>query len=125
MSTIEAQARILLSVDSLAKRYGDQVALADVAFAVGAGEIIGIIGPNGAGKTTLLAGLAGIIPMDSGNLQWCGKPLPPWRRREAIFYLPTGCDPIRIKVLIGFFHFLRTFIEDRPTKSSTRLNRWA
>ncbi|HVI77409.1 MAG TPA: ABC transporter ATP-binding protein, partial [Candidatus Acidoferrum sp.] len=106
VSTKEAQARILLSVNSLAKRYGDQVALADVAFAVRAGEIIGIIGPNGAGKTTLLAGLAGIIPMDSGKLHWCGKPLPPWRRREAIFYLPDGVRPYQdqsVDRVLSFF----------------------
>src|SRR5262245_13026613 len=44
----------LLQVASLAKRYGEQRALADISFAANAGEVLGLIGPNGAGKTTLM-----------------------------------------------------------------------
>src|SRR4030081_3104342 len=67
--------------------------LADVNFDILAGEILGIIGPNGAGKTTLLEAVAGILPIDRGDVRWHGKPLPPSRRREAIFYLPDGVRP--------------------------------
>ena len=38
----------LLRVAGLAKRYGEQRALADISFAVNAGEVLGLIGPNGA-----------------------------------------------------------------------------
>ena len=41
---------MVLNVNSLAKRYGEQAALADITFAVRASEIVGIIGPNGAGE---------------------------------------------------------------------------
>jgi ABC-type multidrug transport system ATPase subunit len=92
-SSDEAQAQILLGVDSITKQYAGQVVLADVRFDVEAGEIIGIIGPNGAGKTTLLEAVAGILPVDKGDVFWCGKPLPASRRREAIFYLPDGIRP--------------------------------
>src|SRR5258707_12851299 len=67
--------------------------LAYVAFEIQAREIIGIIGPNGAGKTTLLEVLAGILPAETSNVQWLGTPLPPARRRDAIFYLPYGVPP--------------------------------
>ena len=83
----------LLRVDSISKRYADQTILSDVAFDVLAGEILGIIGPNGAGKTTLLEAIAGMQPIDKGQVRWHGKPLPPSRRREAIFYLPDGVRP--------------------------------
>ena len=83
----------LLRVDSINKQYADQVVLADVAFDVQAGEIIGIIGPNGAGKTTVLEVLAGILPAETSDVQWLGRPLPPSRRREAMFYLPDGVRP--------------------------------
>src|SRR6202022_1382539 len=89
----EAQGQILLRVDSITKQYADLVVLADVGFDIHAGEIIGIIGPNGAGKTTLLEALAGILPIDKGDVCWRGKPLPTSRRREAIFYLPDGVRP--------------------------------
>jgi ABC-2 type transport system ATP-binding protein len=83
----------LLRVDSISKRYADQTILSDVAFDIQAGEILGIIGPNGAGKTTLLEAVAGMQPVDKGHVGWHGKPLPPSRRREAIFYLPDGVRP--------------------------------
>jgi ABC-type multidrug transport system ATPase subunit len=90
---VEEQAQLLLQVTALTKRYGDQVALADVAFTVRAGEILGLIGPNGAGKTTLLEALAGVLPADAADMLWCGEPLPPARRRDVIFYLPDGMRP--------------------------------
>ena len=82
----------LLDIVALTKRYRDQVALADVSFAVGAGEVVGIIGPNGAGKTTLLEAIAGVLPAD-GEVAWRGAPLPQSRRREVVFYLPDGIRP--------------------------------
>jgi cell division transport system ATP-binding protein len=36
------------------KRYGDQIALAEVTWEVGQGEFVVLLGPSGAGKTTLL-----------------------------------------------------------------------
>ena len=83
----------LLEVHALTKRYGDQTALDHVTFAAGAGEVLGVIGPNGAGKTTLLEAVAGMMPAGSGEVLWGGRPIPPLRRREAVFYLPDGMRP--------------------------------
>ncbi len=83
----------ILRVAALSKRYGDQPVLSDVSFDVHAGEVLGLIGPNGAGKTTLLEALAGLIPVDAGELRWHGAPVPIGRRREMIFYLPDGLRP--------------------------------
>src|SRR5712691_6566627 len=74
----------LLEVIGLTKRYGEQIALADVGFAVNAGEVLGLIGPNGAGKTTLLEAIAGVLPADSGDVLWHGRSLPQAARRQAI-----------------------------------------
>jgi ABC-type multidrug transport system ATPase subunit len=57
-------------VDSITKQYVDQMVLAGVSFDIEGGEIIGIIGPNGAGKTTLLEAVAGILPIDKGDVRW-------------------------------------------------------
>jgi len=92
-SPVEEHAQILLQVTALTKRYGDQVALADIALTVRAGEILGLIGPNGAGKTTLLEALAGVLPADASTMLWRGEPLPPARRRDVLFYLPDGLRP--------------------------------
>src|SRR5882757_1008504 len=88
-----ADAPMLMHAAGLAKRYGDQHALADVSFAVQSGEVLGLIGPNGAGKTTLLEAIAGLVPVDGGDVLWRGSSLPLWRRREHIFYLPDGLRP--------------------------------
>ena len=96
----------LLAVDSISKRYADQTILSDVAFDIQAGEILGIIGPNGAGKTTLLEAVAGMQPVDKGHVRWHGKPLPPSRRHEAIFYLPDGVRPYQeqpVILVLAFF----------------------
>jgi ABC-2 type transport system ATP-binding protein len=98
--------RVLLRVDSITKQYGDQAVLSDVGFDVEAGEIVGIIGPNGAGKTTLLEAVAGLLPIDKGDVHWRGKPLPPSHRRQAIFYLPDGVRPYQdqpVTRVLSFF----------------------
>jgi ABC-2 type transport system ATP-binding protein len=101
-----ARDRVLLRVDLITKQYADQAALSDVTFDIHSGEILGIIGPNGAGKTTLLEAVAGILPVDRGDVHWHGKPLPASRRREAIFYLPDGVRPYQdqpVTRVLSFF----------------------
>src|SRR4249919_4372256 len=83
-------AAALMQVVGVTKRYGDQRALADVSFAVNAGEVLGLIGPNGAGKTTLLEAIAGLVPADGGHVLWRGTPPALPHRREFMFYLPDG-----------------------------------
>jgi ABC-type multidrug transport system ATPase subunit len=82
-----------MQVAALSKRYGDQMALAEVSFDVRAGEVLGLIGPNGAGKTTLLEAIDGVLPADAGSLVWRGTRLTLSRRREVMFYLPDGVRP--------------------------------
>ncbi|MGL3108846.1 ABC transporter ATP-binding protein [Bradyrhizobium sp. BR 1432] len=84
----------LLGVRNLTKRYGsDGTAIDGVTFSAVAGEILGIIGPNGAGKTTLLEAVAGLLPVNSGDVFWRGEPLHASRRRNVLFYLPDGVRP--------------------------------
>jgi ABC-2 type transport system ATP-binding protein len=86
-------APLLMQVRGLAKRYGEQRALTDIGFAVRHSEVLGLIGPNGAGKTTLLEAIAGLLPVDGGDILWCGKPLSQPKRRDVMFYLPDGLRP--------------------------------
>ncbi len=93
MTASTAPSPVLMQVAGLAKRYGDQDALADISFAVNTGEVLGLIGPNGAGKTTLMQAIAGTLTADDGQILWRGIPLPLPRRREFLFYLPDGVRP--------------------------------
>jgi branched-chain amino acid transport system ATP-binding protein len=63
---------MLLEVSGLAKRFGGFVALEDIAFAVAAGERVGLIGPNGSGKTTLVSCICGTLRHDAGNVRFAG-----------------------------------------------------
>ena len=51
----------VLVVDQLSKRYGARLAVDQVSFGVGAGEVLGLLGPNGSGKSTILRMLAGYL----------------------------------------------------------------
>jgi len=50
-------------------------ALADVSFAIEAGEVFGVIGPNSAGKTTLLRLLTRVVAPARGEVRLEGRPL--------------------------------------------------
>ncbi len=53
-------------VQNLTKKFGDFVAVDNVSFSVGAGEVFGWLGPNGAGKTTTIRMLLGLLRPTSG-----------------------------------------------------------
>ena len=91
----------VVDVQHLEKRYGSYVAVEDVTFTVGEGEIFGILGPNGAGKTTTVECLQGLRRADGGRLGVLGydprvdaKQL----RRQIGSQLQESALPDRIKV---------------------------
>lgn len=70
----------MIRVEHVTRRYGALVAVEDVSFTVGAGEIVGFLGPNGAGKSTLLRMLATYLEPSQGSLAIAGHDT----RREAL-----------------------------------------
>jgi ABC-2 type transport system ATP-binding protein len=62
----------IVEVHNLRKTYGHKVAVADVSFAVEAGEIFGVLGPNGSGKTTAVECIAGLREADGGDIRVLG-----------------------------------------------------
>jgi heme exporter protein A len=62
----------LLEADSLHLWRGERHVLADLGFALGAGQCLTVSGPNGAGKSSLLRSLAGLLPLESGTVRWRG-----------------------------------------------------
>ena len=63
----------MLKLDGVSKRYGDDVtgtlAVRDLSFEIGAGEIVTIVGPSGCGKTTILKLMAGLLAPSSGSIE--------------------------------------------------------
>ena len=58
---------IAVKVENLEKRFGNFIAVNQVNFEVGQGEIFGFLGPNGAGKSTTIRMLCGIYTPTSGS----------------------------------------------------------
>ena len=112
----------LMRVAGLSKRYGDQQALADVSFDVPSNEIVGLIGPNGAGKTTLLEAVAGLIPVDSGDVLWRDNTLPFNQRRGSIFFLPDGIRPWQEQYVLQVIVFFAT-VYGRPAPTLANIIR--
>ena len=57
-----------ISVTGLIKRYDEVVAVNDISFQIGSGELFGFLGPNGAGKTTTINLLTGLARLDAGTI---------------------------------------------------------
>ena len=76
-----------LQVDRLSRRYGDLVALRELSFEVGAGELFGFVGANGAGKTTTMRIVMGVLAADSGEVRWGGTPVT-FETRRRFGYMP-------------------------------------
>jgi ABC-type branched-subunit amino acid transport system ATPase component/ABC-type branched-subunit amino acid transport system permease subunit len=63
----------LLVARTLRKQFGGLIAVDDVSFEVGRGEIVGLIGPNGAGKSTTFNLLTGVANLTGGQIEFLGE----------------------------------------------------
>ena len=64
-----------LALHKISVRFGGLLALSDVSFELGSGEIVGLIGPNGAGKTTIFNVITGVYTTSGGDVLLMGKSL--------------------------------------------------
>lgn len=78
----------MIQVEHLVKKYGDKLAVNDISFSVGEGEILGFLGPNGAGKSTTMNILTGYLSASGGVIKIGG--------------VDVLEDPIEAKRQIGF-----------------------
>ncbi|MGY0503172.1 ABC transporter ATP-binding protein [Nocardia sp. FBN12] len=77
----------MLEVAQLTRRFGDNVAVDNVSFAVPPGALTGFVGGNGAGKTTTMRMIMGVLAVHSGEIRWDGRPVTELDRR-SFGYMP-------------------------------------
>lgn len=78
----------VIETHQLTKRYGSFVAVDQLTFSLGAGQVFGLLGPNGAGKTTTILMLLGLTEPTSGRVRVLG--LDPTR------------NPLQVKAQVGY-----------------------
>lgn len=86
----------ILSINNLAKNYGNIKALNGISFEVPKGSVFGILGPNGSGKTTTLGIILDVLKANSGSFNWFGKPGSSDSRKKIGSLLETP----------NFYHYL-------------------
>jgi D-xylose transport system ATP-binding protein len=75
MNSATATETPTLELRGISKSFGSVQALTDVDFEVRSGEVMALVGDNGAGKSTLIKCIAGIYPIDSGQVLFDGHPV--------------------------------------------------
>ena len=112
-----------LEIDRVTKRFGQTVALDQLAFDVPEGRIFGFLGANGAGKTTTMRICLGILQADAGQVRWAKTPAGDLPRR-TFGYLPEerGLYP-RLTVIDQLIYFASLYGE-RPDQARTKAHEW-
>ncbi|MGT2911301.1 amino acid ABC transporter ATP-binding protein [Streptococcus cameli] len=65
----------MLELKNISKRYADKQIFDNFNLTIEEGKVLSLVGPSGGGKTTLLRMLAGLEPIDSGEIYHKGKPV--------------------------------------------------
>ena len=80
----------LLTLDGVAKSFGEIDALTLVDLEIHSGQVIGLVGGNGAGKTTLLRLMAGVMEPTNGSILFESKPVSSMRQKLGVVPESTG-----------------------------------
>lgn len=80
----------LLTLDGVAKSFGEVEALTLVDLEINSGQVIGLVGGNGAGKTTLLRLMAGVMEPTNGTILFGTKPVSQMRKKLGVVPESTG-----------------------------------
>ena len=67
-----AMVMLMITVESLTKKYGAFTAVDDISFTASSGRVTGFLGPNGAGKSTTMRMMVGLTPASHGTASIAG-----------------------------------------------------
>jgi ABC-2 type transport system ATP-binding protein len=98
----------MIEVQNFTKTYGEFLAVDDLSFNIGKGEVFGFIGPNGAGKSTTIRFLATLLRPTSGEGRIAGFSVvdDPMAVRRVIGFMPDDFgvyDGMKVWEFLDFF----------------------
>jgi ABC-2 type transport system ATP-binding protein len=79
---------VVIETNALWKRFGTNVAVADLTLQVPKGEVFGFLGPNGAGKSTAVKMLLGLVSPSGGAASVLGRPAGDTETLRRVGFLP-------------------------------------
>lgn len=102
----------MIEVSGLSKRYGSFLAVDNVSFSIGKGEIVGFLGPNGAGKSTIMNIITGYLSLTRGKVTVDGFDISeePEQAKKRIGYLPEIpplYNDMKVKEYLNFIYDLK------------------
>lgn len=111
----------IVKVDSLVKRYGENIAVDHFFLEVKKGEILGLLGPNGSGKTTTINCILSLLNYDKGSIEVFGQKMSPERfdLKRRIGVVPQNVavlNALTVEENIDFFCGL--YIKDKAERKA-------
>jgi ABC-2 type transport system ATP-binding protein len=108
----------VIRVQNLTKYYGERLAVDNISFEIGKGEIVGLLGPNAAGKTTTMRILTGYLMPTRGDafIADCNMSTNSLEGRKHIGYMPESIPlytDMKVRDYLTFFARLRGLDADR------------
>ena len=105
---------VMIEANSLCKQFGSFLAVRDVTFSIGKGEVVAFLGPNGAGKTTTMRLLTGFVAPTHGSAYIAGINVQDDRiaAAEHLGYLPENGPLYPDMTPDGLASFLRMSARD-------------
>ena len=91
-----SDARAMVRIENVQKRFGDLEVLKGVSLTVRSGEVVCILGPSGSGKTTLLRCINFLEPYDEGRI-YVGDDLVGYRERNGKLTPAPEKDVARVR----------------------------
>ncbi len=104
-----------IEVRSVTRNFGNLVAVDNLSFNVGRGEIFGLLGPNGAGKTTAINLILGLLKAHQGDIQVLGFDINSQTRQiyHRIGYVPQETNLYQdLSAIDNLWHHAALYCQD-------------
>ena len=108
----------MIDAEGLTRRYGDTLAVNDVSFTIGKGEIVGLLGHNGAGKTTIMKMLTGYLEPSAGQVRLDDLDVVEDAQaiQRRLGYLPENCPVYPEMTVVAYLDYVAGLrgVDNRP-----------